>query len=511
MSELKTKLYFYYRKYSKSSIKFLNVLFIASCIALVSCSKNGKEDSSGIIIKGKVINPPREFIEFKERDSPSTLSDTIRLNGKGEFEIRLKSDTLKVYKIIYGTATKSETLDSKTDSKSNLIFSNKTQEITLMLDKGFDLNISVDSENPQNSLTITGMGSELNNYSAKKTILSNEFSLKYAKLIKSEPSVYLNLIDENRKEMEKLVNTYLKNAKYVSEEYIQAELKSIMYNYYRLKINYAKANLANGEQGFIPDENYFSFLKEVPFNNKEELSNKNYLSLINTYVDYLVKKDNTSGSIKKQDELSQKHSKLREVLTDPEIKDMLVFDFLRKNNRQSDQDWYINALKEFTESSSNDSLKKEIVKIKETRDRLSKGNLAPDFTYRDINGKDISLSDFKGKYVYADIWATWCKPCLYEVPFLKELEEDYSGRNIVFISISIDEDTLKWRSMVTEKNMKGIQLYTSTPETKIMKDYMIGGIPRFLFIGPGGEIIYEDAPRPSNPEIRELFETFSGL
>src|SRR5690606_10528408 len=84
---------------------------------------------------------------------------------------------------------------------------------------------------------------------------------------------------------------------------------------------------------------------------------------------------------------------------------------------------------------------------------------APDFKLNSIEGNDISLADMKGKYLYVDIWATWCRPCLQQLPAMKELEEKYRDQNIEFVSISVDKDAdkAKWAKMVQEKEMQGIQ------------------------------------------------------
>ncbi len=81
---------------------------------------------------------------------------------------------------------------------------------------------------------------------------------------------------------------------------------------------------------------------------------------------------------------------------------------------------------------------------------LKEGDQAPTFKYLDINGKEVSLSDLKGKYVYIDVWATWCGPCRYELPHLKELEKKMHGKKIVFVSISCDKDKAAWEKMVKE-------------------------------------------------------------
>ena len=73
---------------------------------------------------------------------------------------------------------------------------------------------------------------------------------------------------------------------------------------------------------------------------------------------------------------------------------------------------------------------------------------SPDFKGQDINGKTLSLKDFNGKYLYIDVWATWCGPCKKEIPFLKELEKKFEGKNITFLSLSTDQNKTDWENMV---------------------------------------------------------------
>ena len=80
--------------------------------------------------------------------------------------------------------------------------------------------------------------------------------------------------------------------------------------------------------------------------------------------------------------------------------------------------------------------------------RIAVGQPSPSFKYLDINGKEVSLADLAGKYVYIDTWATWCGPCRGELPHLKTLEEKYGKKNIYFVSISCDRDKAAWEKMV---------------------------------------------------------------
>lgn len=152
------------------------------------------------------------------------------------------------------------------------------------------------------------------------------------------------------------------------------------------------------------------------------------------------------------------------------------------------------------------SLKKAIedlgAKLYDTR----AGGVAADFTYPDTNGKMVSLSDFKGKVVLVDVWATWCGPCKKEIPSLIALEKEFhNNSNIVFIGVSVDEDKdkQKWLDMIKTEGIGGIQLFASG-WSKITKDYKIKGVPRFMVFAKDGSLYSVDAPRPSNPELKRM-------
>lgn len=150
---------------------------------------------------------------------------------------------------------------------------------------------------------------------------------------------------------------------------------------------------------------------------------------------------------------------------------------------------------------------------------LPKGAPSPDFVdYENFNGKRTSLSDLRGKYVYIDVWATWCGPCKAEIPSLKKLEKEYHDKNIAFVSMSIDDDRSHggswekanedWKKMVKEKELGGIQIFAPKGwKSGFVENYMIKGIPRFILIDPEGKIVSASAPRPSSEEIIKLFNS----
>ncbi|MFE3871294.1 TlpA family protein disulfide reductase [Flavobacterium sp. ZS1P70] len=140
---------------------------------------------------------------------------------------------------------------------------------------------------------------------------------------------------------------------------------------------------------------------------------------------------------------------------------------------------------------------------------LAKSKLAntmsPSFNYDNYAGGKTKLEDFKGKYVYIDVWATWCGPCRAEIPFLKKNEEKYHGKNISFVSISVDvqKDIEKWKTLIKDKELGGVQLFADNNwNSQFIKDYGINSIPRFILIDPTGKIVSADASRPSSAELQ---------
>ena len=143
---------------------------------------------------------------------------------------------------------------------------------------------------------------------------------------------------------------------------------------------------------------------------------------------------------------------------------------------------------------------------KDDYDNMPKdGDMSIDFSYPNISSEIISLSSFRGRLVYIDVWATWCGPCIAEIPSLERLQKDYENKNIVFLSVSVDTDKEAWEKMLTEDQLGGVQLWADG-WSQITKSYAIFGIPRFMLVDKSGELIAVDAPRPSSNEIRSMID-----
>lgn len=90
---------------------------------------------------------------------------------------------------------------------------------------------------------------------------------------------------------------------------------------------------------------------------------------------------------------------------------------------------------------------------------------------------------------------------------LKQLEKDFTGQNIVFLSLSVDKDTSAWKKMVSSSNLTKMQWHLSS-DSSFLRDYRVNGIPRFIFLDPAGRIINADMTRPSSSDIHSILDGF---
>lgn len=130
--------------------------------------------------------------------------------------------------------------------------------------------------------------------------------------------------------------------------------------------------------------------------------------------------------------------------------------------------------------------------------KLRPGYEAAAFRSLSVTEEEINLSDYRGTYVYLGIWATWCVPCKKELAYFAGLVKDYQGKNIRFVTVSVDgpEERQNWLKLLDQKQYKGIHTL-ALEKGKFCEDYMIISIPRFILIDPEGKIKTSNAPRPS--------------
>jgi cytochrome c biogenesis protein CcmG/thiol:disulfide interchange protein DsbE len=121
-------------------------------------------------------------------------------------------------------------------------------------------------------------------------------------------------------------------------------------------------------------------------------------------------------------------------------------------------------------------------------DKVAKsgGALAPDFTLHTLNGKDVTLSDMKGKVVLLEFWATWCPPCRASIPGIERLHEKYKNKGVVILAVSMDEGG--WDSVQSFVKEHGMTYTVLEGNDDVYSKYQVRSIPLLLVIDKEGKI-----------------------
>ncbi|WP_025667372.1 TlpA family protein disulfide reductase, partial [Aquimarina megaterium] len=369
--------------------------------------------------------------------------------------------------------------------------------------------LTIDTKQFDESIKYTGTAADANNYLAEKALIQENLFAGgpegYQKLFIKEADEFKKLVLQNKQAK----NDAIKKYKDLDPEFVAIQTKDNHYEYLSMLNNYQSTHgyYAKKEDYKTP-EGFLTELKGFNIDNAEDFENSApYRQLSFNIFDRISEEKAAKDSIfigkAMIENLAQINSK--------NIKDAFIKNIVRKVTQENKNAGELYDL--IMVASDDEKLKNELTlkyeKIKDLNERLAKGNNSPVFTnYKNYKGGTTSLSDLKGKYVYIDVWATWCGPCKAEIPHLKKIEKQYHNKNIEFVSISIDKKPKHdaWRTMVKEKELGGIQLLADkASKSQFAIDYSIRTIPRFILIDPEGKIVNPYAPRPSDPILVEVF------
>lgn len=134
-----------------------------------------------------------------------------------------------------------------------------------------------------------------------------------------------------------------------------------------------------------------------------------------------------------------------------------------------------------------------------------------DITFIGMNGKKVSLSDFKGKVVYIDFWASWCGPCRQQFPYSQKLHDGLTKqqrKKIEFLYISIDAKEDAWKKSVEQLGLEGVNVISpGNWNSEVCKYFGINSIPRYMIMDKDGNIVDPNAKRPSEDSVlQQLLE-----
>ena len=449
-----------------------NILLLLFFITLISCENDYK--TSYVIIDGELIN---------------NNSSTVNISGNGfEKEIFVSED-----------GSFSDTLFVKKNDYYSLRIGRESSPVYLR--KGGTLTLMIDIEQFDESLTYSGSIAPENNYLAAKYLVSEQemafdkvYVLSQEKFILEVNKIY------------KIYTDLLNASQGISEEFKQKEYKEIEFAHINNIENYEQYyQYLTKDLDFKAEETLYKDYKDFNFNDTEAYETSNaYKRLLETHYQRIAQ--NEANNNRKDLTLTYLET-INNSFSDGSVKEQLMFNYLRYGMKANEA--LERVYKLYKSSSQNSDNLSKVTSSYKVLTKLTPGKASPKFIYENYIGGMTGLEDLAGKIVYIDVWATWCGPCLREIPALKSLENDYHNKNIAFVSLSIDEkkDYQKWRTMIADKELTGIQLMVDNNwNSSFITSYGIKGIPRFILIDTVGNIINSDAPRPSNPKIRKILD-----
>ncbi len=450
------------------------IFSLALVLSLMACTK--EKTVKYALFSGKIENVEAKEITLVKFDK--SFSKKITLEPSGIF-----MDTIKNNPGLY----------------SFTIGKNKTN---LYLNNGDVLNITANAKDFKGTLKVSGKGVETTNYLLYKNKKTRE-------LTGGDKSFYaLEEVDFKNKSrnINVILNNVLDTIKGIDSAFKTLERRNLNYTYLLRLSRYVTGKHAYWAKktDYKPSEGFLDELKDLDINNENDfIQSTSYKQLVVAHylekIKELSKKDSINFLLAKL--------KVHATISNETIKNELIFSGAEYGmiKTVNFEDYY----KIFINASTNKENNAKITELYNKLSSINRGQPSPKFVnYENNAGGTLSLDDLKGKYTYIDIWATWCGPCIREIPDLKRVEKAYHGKNIQFLSISIDEpkDYDKWKEMIVAKELGGIHVIAdSAANSQFAKEYFITSIPRFILIDPEGKIVAKEAPRPSSPELITLF------
>lgn len=443
------------------------IIIVILFLIINSCVE--KKNVDYIIISGKIENPNSDKLSIVS--SRNEIIHTFNLKSDNTF-----IDTLNIF-------------------EGYFFFFDK-KPIPIYLKPSYNLELLIDTKSSK-YVEYKGKGANENNYLIEQNTLKESFRQLnyYGYYAKFNEKTFLKQTDS----IYKLRKVFFKKRSNLEKEFIYLEDKSLEYEKLDRIASYEMMHgFITKNQNFKVSDNFPSPYKNIDLNDEKLSISPYYIGFLEGYLRKLtflkLEKNNSSDPILKSLE------SIEENVKSPILREVLAYNVVKNNLKRSKN--VAVAFKKYNEITNNEKHKEKIKQVYVKLSKIAKGGISPDFKLLDIDDNLISLSDLTGKYIYIDIWATWCGPCIAEIPALKKIEKHFKGKNIQFVSISFRDKKELWKKMVKEKELGGLQLFAPDENISFFKEYQVTEIPRFILIDKKGKIIYANAIRPSNPKLK---------
>ncbi|MCT4583191.1 MAG: ABC transporter permease [Flavobacteriales bacterium] len=391
------------------------------------------------------------------------------------------------------------TIDNQLVTNYYQLYADNKFENKIFLGAKDSLYIEVDYFNQKNAITIGGTRLAENNIIKKsenqrwfiKHYLNNDKELSNVPFF--EKMLFNELKDRKHSETQgKTIDNYIPREDFKNRHH---KLLTIQYlNYWETFKQKRKALYPDQET--LDNEKITMLKKEISLEDETLLGSSSYI----TYINQELTKQTAIDELEPNLVILEAYKNISDESFKNKVSYIQLKKALKEANKSSER---YKITSNYLSLINNASLKKEIEAYSKQLNLLDHGNLAPNFSAINAQGEAFSLEAFKGQYLIIDVWATWCGPCKRESPFFEKYALQFKDQNITFLSLSVDQDDIKWKASILDKKSITQQLIVIN-KNLFSKHYNIEAIPRFIFIDPEGKLINAEMPLPS----QNAFEIF---
>lgn len=418
----------------------------------------------------------------------SVLAQTVYIHGK--FRSKQKDFKIEDLSAFQYLRPFDEHLDIITDSTGNFSFKLSLKKPgyfrigrnILYLSPGDALEVDINHADPLQS-TFKGRGSIVNHFLSATPFPKAGSYLEGGKYIYSDPQkTFYEIINASNKRLKALAALQNKNQTFNLLE--RARISADQINSILSTPYYARQKLKLSDEAVKEYEKAFNAIAQKTIDtNLSKLKNATFLQLVvfRDIASFLVQKtnDKNTPALKR-------------------IADWLKADSLVNLMGQMENKKEIAAFKPQLMKIKSEDFRQAAVLTQQTLIQYGNGDLATDFDAIDAAGNKVSLANLKGKVIFIDLWATWCGPCLAEMPAFEKLKAQFAKNNeVAFVSLSIDDNIEAWHKNLSARKVDGLQWHVSR---KMLDKYQVINIPRAIIINQEFKIINFKAPLPSNRE-----------
>ncbi|MCH7408338.1 TlpA family protein disulfide reductase [Belliella sp. DSM 111904] len=458
-------------------MKRTSLLWIALVIFAFGC-KQEKAFNPKVIIAGNLSNSEAKEIKvYLDEEIANT-----KLEEDGSFHVSFDADKFENYMLTAGR-----------------------ERLNLFLSPGDSLYITGDAAKFGESIVFSGDHEAENAYLYEKNNINTKSGLSnYMELMGLDKDAYFKKKDSifglTKSKYESIKTERAFDGDFVTLEDAYYEYEPLLYDA-QYPMYYAYINKVSQDSIDFPQEEVKAKFGQINLGREDLLDSRSYTSVVDRRIGERVSEMMKADSTLQKDPSGYENARftaMDDMIENQVVKDKFLFDYIKSNMQYRGPAHTEASYKKFMEENQSPKLAAKLEALKEKWEPIMPGKEVPDFSFVNIEGEEVNLSDLKGNLVYIDIWATWCGPCIAEHPHWDKMKEEYKDKSIAFLTVSIDDSKDPWEKMVKAKNMEGLQWFAKDAwKSELAQHFMVNAIPRFILLDKEGKIIDPSADRPS--------------